>query len=67
MTATWKAANVAAERRWRETGKSQAIYQKDNGEYATMDKKMWMMLKPGQLICAIQDPDPNLKGLLCRG
>ena len=59
---TWKTANVTAERRWQETGQPQAIYRKGNMEYATMAKKMWLMLKPGELIGTVQTPDPNLKG-----
>ena len=59
--ATWKKANIAAEHRWRETGQPQAIYLKPNGDYATMDKKMWMMLKPGKLICVVQALEPNLE------
>ena len=62
---SWKTAFKTAERRLEETNSPQVVYTKDNGMYTTMNKRAWWMMKPGKLVCVMQRPSGNLKGV-CR-
>jgi len=62
-----KTAFKTAGMRLEETNLPQAIYTKDSGMYATMNKRAWWMMKPGELVCVMQRPSHNLRSVRKHG
>lgn len=67
VSISWKTAFRTADRRLKETNSPQVVYTRNDGVCATMNKRAWWMMKPGNLVCVMQRPDPNLRSVCKHG